>query len=183
MSGLKLALVAAVICTSASRQISSTFSRRSESVRKPRLYCSWTWVDHVLVRGQDLGLALLGDHDVVLGDGHRGARGVAEPDRLEDVEQARDLGGAVGGHELVDEGGEPLLGDVVVDERVARRLEVVFEQLAQAVLDLHVEDRPADRGDDALPSTRRSLMAHARELGDAGGALHGHLALVEQRCS
>ena len=41
-SGLKLALVAAVICTSASRQISSIRSRRSASVRKPMLYCCWT---------------------------------------------------------------------------------------------------------------------------------------------
>ena len=72
-------------------------------------------VDHRLVRTEDLGLLLGGHDDVVLGHGDGGAGREVEADLLEHVEDAGHLVGAVEGDQLVDEGGQPLLGHRVVD--------------------------------------------------------------------
>ena len=149
LSGLKLALVAAVIWTSASRQISCTLPRRSSSERKPLLYSLAELVDHRLVRAEDLGLLLGGDDDVVLGHGDGGAGREVEADLLEHVEDAGDLVGAVEGDQLVDEGGQTLLGHRVVDVGVVA-LVAVAEDLAQALFDAHVEQAATDGRDHTL---------------------------------
>ncbi len=66
-------------------------------------------LDHGLVRAEDLGLLLLGDDDVVLGDGDRGARGEVEADLFEHVEDAGHLVGAVEGHEPLMKFASPFL--------------------------------------------------------------------------
>src|SRR5665647_2169876 len=123
LRSLKLALVAAVICTSASRQISWTLPRRSSSERKPLLYSSRSCSTMASCEVRISAFSFLGT--------------------------------------------------------TMSFLETGTEDGVQAFLDAHIEQRAADGGHDALAQGQAKDDGPARELGDAGLALGGHLALVE----
>ena len=102
--------------------------------------------DLLVARGEQAGL-LVRDLDVVDGDGDAGARGVVEAETLDLVEDARHLRRGVAVRGVLDDAGDALLVDLVVD------VGVVLGQRA-------VERHAADGGDHPLAG----LAIAVREL-------------------